>query len=533
MLKVIIRADASLLIGKGHIMRCLTLADKIKAHQCDAEITFMTTPHFGHLDTLIVEKGYNVISLPSPATKLEKNNTSSWLGCTQEEDASACLSNIKTPYDILIVDHYAIDIVWHKLMRNCCEKIMVIDDLANRHYDCDILLDQTLSRNPIDYKSLTPITCLTITGSKYTLLRPEFATTRSKAKQKRKQLKYLPSNFHVLISLGGFDEDNISQMFINALKSLHIEGATFTATLVLSSQSEHLVSIKHAINALPWLTLNLDCSTMSAQMLKADIAIGASGATAWERCCLGLPTLSIETASNQQLVSASLAQRGAIINIGDSQFITQDKIINALNNLISSDSTEIENLTLYERLVKNSFDCCDGKGTERLYKTIMQKLALKSHNGLTLKRADKDDVDIIFKWQSNAEIRKFSRNNKPIEYQEHCHWFSNAISSSNRTIYLIHYESRISGMLRLDDIDDTSCEVSILIDPQEQGKGIALKALNTLTHLGIHRVIHAYVHEDNVSSHKLFTKSNFSKISATKYCLFPFEIKERDESHAK
>ncbi len=530
MLKIAIRADASLLIGKGHIMRCLTLADEIQTHQGDAEITFLTTPHLGNLDQFILEQGFKVISLPSPFDCLEKNNTATWLGRSQEEDAIACQSALKQHYDIIIVDHYAIDIHWHQLMRKYCDKIMVIDDLANRQYDCDILLDQTLSRSDFDYQKLTPTTCSILTGETYTLLRKEFSQARINAQQKRKNLNLLPNAFHVLISLGGFDIDNISQIAISALNVLYSESVSFTATVILSSQSAHLADIKNTVSTLPWITLELDCSTMSVQMINADIAIGASGATAWERCCLGLPTLSIETAKNQSLVSSALVDKGAIINLGYSQDIEVIDIINPFKLLLDKKAAN-NGLSLYKQLINSSFSCCDGKGTARTYQQMQVMIADKA--SVILKPATKCDVDVIFSWQSNPEIRRFSRNTKPVKYQEHCQWFDKAINSTQRKIYLIHTQQNSVGMLRLDDINDSTCEISILVAPNEQGKGIALAALKALETLSITKIIEAYVREDNIASHKLFQSAKFKKVSATKYCLFPKTNNTVTTNHAK
>jgi RimJ/RimL family protein N-acetyltransferase len=175
--------------------------------------------------------------------------------------------------------------------------------------------------------------------------------------------------------------------------------------------------------------------------------------------------------------------------------------------------------TTYKSLVKNSFSCTDGQGIKRVFQQVMD--VIKSTNSMTLQLADKNDVDIIFQWQSNADIRRFSRNSTPIEYQEHCQWFEQAIKSKNRKIYLMSYQQRFVGMLRLDDIDSNSCEISILVAPKEQGKGLALKALNSLTALNIKQEIHAYVHTDNLTSHKLFQKAKFSKIDPNNYCLYP------------
>jgi RimJ/RimL family protein N-acetyltransferase len=88
-------------------------------------------------------------------------------------------------------------------------------------------------------------------------------------------------------------------------------------------------------------------------------------------------------------------------------------------------------------------------------------------------------------------------------------------------------------MLRLDHIDDLIDEISILVDPNEQGKGFALSALKALETLALTKTIEAFVREDNIASHKLFQRAKFKKISATKYCLFPNPPKKVTNNHAR
>jgi UDP-2,4-diacetamido-2,4,6-trideoxy-beta-L-altropyranose hydrolase len=514
MLKIAIRADASLIIGKGHIMRCLTLAHYIKATQqqnnVEVDITFICNNFDGNLNHYIEEQGFSVISLNSEQ-EINKLDTSTWLSRSQQNDAKLCIDNTSIIFDWIIVDHYAIDKNWQQLIQAITHKILVIDDLANRVHDCDVLLDQTLSRDESDYEELTPKACLKLVGGHYTLLRKEFFKHRIKAENKRRNLTSIPFNFHVLITMGGFDLANTSLIAIEALKQLRCTSSKFTATVVLSSQSIHLESLQYCVKGINWLTIELDSQNMATQMLKADIAIGASGATAWERCCLGLPTLSIETAENQKLVSSSLEKQGAIINLGSSNNIEAFTIRNTLVALIDrKDNT-------YESMINKSFISCDGKGVNRVYQQLFKA-------NVTLRPAVKNDLDLIFSWQSNPQIRQYFRNNEPVTYEEHCKWFNQAIINNKYQFYIITYEKNSIGMVRLDNILEQAVEISILISPEFQGKNIAAIALTKIIKKNPLNTIYAYIDINNIASHKLFQKANFTQVSDVSYRLFPAEI---------
>ena len=208
-------------MGTGHVMRCLTLADALS--QRGAECEFICREHPGHLNALITQRGYRA----PPLCMLNSRNFrgqqcwwlahAHWLGATQEEDCQACAPLIQSVQpDWLIVDHYALDERWQKEMRPFCQKIMVIDDLADRQHDCDLLLDQTFGRNSEDYKPFVPEHCQVLCGAEYALLRPEFAQWRAYSLKRREngQLE------HLLINLGGVDKDNISTQILQALLML-------------------------------------------------------------------------------------------------------------------------------------------------------------------------------------------------------------------------------------------------------------------------------------------------------------------------
>lgn len=365
-MRVTFRADASHEIGSGHVMRCLALADALSAD--GAECSFITREHTGDLNTFIKSKGYTVYSFPISSIEnhvqresllsAEKDNVfsskstyGSWLGTLPRHDASQCLEILhRTIPDWLVVDHYALDSSWESMLRNNCNKLMVIDDLANRKHDCDLLVDQTLNRNAEEYRDLVPSSCHLLCGSHYALLRPEFSELREYSLKRRKRGPFKK----ILISLGGVDKDNLSGLVLEWLSSYSLP-EDITITIVLGEKAPWINKIEKQVKLMPWPTeLIVGTSRMASLMADSDLAIGAAGTTAWERCCMGLPSIVFIQASNQLLVSHQLERKGAAI------------VIDLQNNPKESLKYAISKFTdgcfYLLQMVKNSAEVTNGTG---------------------------------------------------------------------------------------------------------------------------------------------------------------------------
>jgi UDP-2,4-diacetamido-2,4,6-trideoxy-beta-L-altropyranose hydrolase len=189
---------------------------------------------------------------------------------------------------------------------------MVIDDLADRVHDCDLLLDQTYGRTEDDYRSLVPGHCTRLTGSKYALLRPEFAELREYSLQRRKNTGLN----RILITMGGIDKDNSTGKVLAVLKQCELSNNLCT-TVVMGQNSPWLSSVKEVAAEMPWATeVLVNVKDMARQMADSDLCIGAAGSTVWECCCLGLPTLLFVLADNQRLVARNLQDAGAVRLLG-------------------------------------------------------------------------------------------------------------------------------------------------------------------------------------------------------------------------
>jgi UDP-2,4-diacetamido-2,4,6-trideoxy-beta-L-altropyranose hydrolase len=342
-------------------MRCLTLADVLK--QKGAEVSFICREHAGNLISFIQEKGFNVHALAkvSRPADFQKNDTklfhAEWLGTSQEQDAQACqplLEKIKP--DWLVVDHYALDQTWQACLKPTYKKLMVIDDLADRVHQCDVLLDQTFGRQESDYRQLVPSTCKLLMGSQFALLRPEFAQWRAYSLQRREN----PEFKSLLITMGGVDADNVTGQVLESLKEIQLPD-DIGITVIMGSTAPHLNAVREVAESMPYLTqVKVGVVNMAEIMANADFAIGAAGATTWERCALGLPAIHVILAKNQQKIAFTLAEQSIALAV------EKTELLKSLPTVLTQ---SMRQLTL---LSKNASLIVDGQGCQLVANKLLQ-----------------------------------------------------------------------------------------------------------------------------------------------------------------
>ncbi|MEQ6890043.1 UDP-2,4-diacetamido-2,4,6-trideoxy-beta-L-altropyranose hydrolase [Halomonas sp. CS7] len=315
------RADASLQIGSGHVMRCLTLAEALRKR--GAECHFLCREHPGHALALLQARGFAVHRLPTgqpgaPAAAGQPSRTpqpahADWLGTTWEADAAQCIKVVqRLAPDWLVVDHYALDARWEVRVTPADCRLLVIDDLADREHHADLLLDQNLGRRVEDYAGLVPAHCRCLIGPRHALLRPEFARLRETSLARRRT----PRLRELLITLGGVDKDNATTDVLSALSDCPLPDDC-RITLVMGASAPWRDAVQAKAATLPWPTeVVVNVTNMAEHMASANLAIGAAGSTSWERCCLGLPTLMVVLAENQQPIAEALDAAGVAVNLG-------------------------------------------------------------------------------------------------------------------------------------------------------------------------------------------------------------------------
>lgn len=259
--------------------------------------------------------------------------------------------------DLLVIDNYDLDLKYEKHFRQFAKKIMVIDDLANRKHDCDVLLDQTYGRDPNDYKNLVPDGCKILAGSDYVLLRKEFILMRPKAIEKRRNTKEIK---RILISMGGSCQNDHILKALEIVKQSEFAG---NIDVVLGFDENNLDQIKeYAKSMANKIDFHVNAN-MAELMYEADLAIGAAGSSVWESCCLGLPVAMFILSSDQKIISNNLHRDGYAVCLGDIEIIdiyfTSNKLKNLIKNILD---------VLYLRL--RSFGICDKKGVHLIMQNI-------------------------------------------------------------------------------------------------------------------------------------------------------------------
>lgn len=363
-MNVTFRVDASLQIGSGHVMRCLTLAESLRK-RC-ANVSFISRELPGNLISLVKSKGFMVYNLPY---KGEESNSadpnlphSEWLGVNWKTDSAetkALLVKEKQDIDWLVIDHYALDLEWEKEIRLYVKKIMVIDDLADRYHDCDLLLDQNLYDDMgTRYQGLIPEDCQTMLGPQFALLRPEFAEARKNLKDRDGTV------CRILIFLGGSDLTDETSKVLAAINLLNRRD--IVADVVIGVNNLNRYKIESTISGMPQVSCHYNVSNMAEFMVSADLFIGAAGITTWERCCLGLPSLVMTVADNQVQVMKDMAKYGLLYLIGENNKVDKYAIKDCLQYFL-------ENPSILKKYTDKSMKLVDGLGADKCADIILNK----------------------------------------------------------------------------------------------------------------------------------------------------------------
>jgi UDP-2,4-diacetamido-2,4,6-trideoxy-beta-L-altropyranose hydrolase len=330
--QIAFRTDSSFTLGAGHLFRCLTLADALR--QRGASVFFICVELPGNLNKFIENQGYGVHRLP-PQMSGDKGISSSLhphgSGIDWKIDAKNTLAVLAgmPMLSWLIVDHYALDMRWEGQMRPFTGKIMIIDDLADRPHDCDLLLDQNqyegLDRR---YDGLVPDHCERLLGPRYALLRPEFAAARKTLRHRDGRVR------RIFVFFGGSDLSNETAKALEAIRLMN--RSDIAVDVVVGASNPKGDQIREICQRMPNTCFHLQVENMAELMALADLAIGAGGTTTWERCFLGLPTLALVLADNQREVAEAMSTAGAMRNVGWHADVTSTGLAEALRMALAS-----------------------------------------------------------------------------------------------------------------------------------------------------------------------------------------------------
>ncbi len=326
-MKIVFRVDSSAQIGSGHLMRCLTLAKRLQKEK-KADIYFIMRQLEGNLISLVEKQGFSIFRLPIGPSFKNLIGYERWLTVKSSFDAEQTISCIKQLDQVewLMVDHYAVDQSWERKLRPFVKNIMVIDDLANRQHDCDILLDQNFYLDQeTRYNGLVPQNCKLLLGPSYAILRDEFYEARKKMRRRDGSIH------NILVSFGGSDLTNETIKTLRAIERL--KWKDILVNVVVGKNHPHQEEVRTFCGQHPYMNYFSQINHMAYLMNEADLAIGAGGTTTWERCFLGLPALVIAIAENQVKMCEDCAQRAFILYLGKNRETTSLTIYRAILGL--------------------------------------------------------------------------------------------------------------------------------------------------------------------------------------------------------
>jgi len=474
-------------------MRCLTLADELKKN--GAQIRFVSRDLPDHLRDMLVAKGIDLLSLKNTASASQIDNLahSAWLGTSQAFDAQDTIQVLSGhSWDWLVVDHYALDARWESTMRETAKRIMVIDDIADRQHNCDVLLDQNFYIDmQVRYIGKVPAHCQLLLGPRYALLREEFRKLREQIKPRTGTVK------RILVFFGGVDADNYTGLAIKALTDMKLEEVH--VDVVIGAQHPFRAGIETNCKVRGFVC-HVQTAKMAELMAAADLAIGAGGTAIWERSCLGLPSISLCVAENQRKQIRDAAEVGLLYApSNDNNLIAL--IQNHTNGLL-------ENSALLKLISNAEMNAVDGKGVARI-------ISAMEIGGIEIRQVTEQDSQQLFDWRNHPTIRAVSKNNNPIVWQDHQKWFGAVVADQNRELLIGINANQPVGVVRFDKDGDVA-EVSIYLVPEGgfkgQGRNLLSSAERWLKANRPHiKSIRASVLNENTVSKNLFLGANYRK----------------------
>lgn len=515
---VAFRADSSARIGSGHLMRTLTLADELRRR--NVETIFVSREHPGHLIDRLESSGHAVRRLPPPVGEPKaRGEYAQWLAVPWEVDAQETAAALQgASPNWLVVDHYALGDEWQTAVRRCVGQVMVIDDLADRRHNAEVLLDQGFygEATAARYDGLVPDRAKKLLGPRYALVAREFSEAREKREARDGTIR------RVLIFFGGSDSTNETVKVLQALSVPQL--GELEVAVVLGSNHPDPESIRTRVAKRPRTELHENLETLAQAMSRADLMIGAGGTTTWERCTLGLPAISIPIAENQRGATEALAAAGVHATMARGIETTTDEWSAAITAL-TRDPAAVRGMA--DRAARVT----DGRGAQRVARILLGKAALD----IKMRRVCRADETMLLEWANDPEVRAQSFTSAPIQPESHARWLSHKLQDPD-TIFLIGEDEGglPIGQVRF-DIDraqprsEGQAVISISVDSAFRGCGfgdaLLAAALRELDKAEPRATPVALVRPENRKSRQLFSRLNFSESPDRRGGALVFELR--------
>lgn len=428
--RVVFRTDATPEIGLGHFSRCLSLARVLAGH--GASVSFvMRAPDRG----LAGQLADAAISCHAIGADLAPGS---------DEDAEAtrvCIADGERP--LLVVDHYKIGGSWESRLRPSVGKLAVIDDLADRPHDCDILIDQNKLFDTDAYEKLIPPSAKALVGPRYALLRPEFAEWRAIPRHRDGRLS------RILVSFGGSDPAGHTAAVLDALQPRLLE--LEAVDVLVGPLNSRLDELRRYEDDSGKIRLHIGATNIAELLHGADLAIGGGGVMSWERLCLSVPSLAFGIVSNQVENVRDLMRLGVAVGTPDMPRPEPAAIARWLDVLWEAPE-------LLRGMSERGAAIVDGVGVRRVANRLLSE-------ALSFRTATQEDSLSIHTWRNHPAIRRVSGSSAEIALDDHQRWFARSLANPARLILIAELDGLAVGVARF-DIEGSEATISIFKDPE-------------------------------------------------------------------
>jgi UDP-2,4-diacetamido-2,4,6-trideoxy-beta-L-altropyranose hydrolase len=352
--KVVLRTDASVQIGTGHFTRCLTLANALRAR--GAETTFVARHLTAGSGDRLEAEGHR-LQLIEGGGHPDELAHSNWLGGGQTFDADQTLQLLTgTVVDWVIVDHYALDARWERLVRSKASRILAIDDLADRAHDVDLLLDQNFYSDSAErYAAHLSARCRPLLGPQFALLRPEFLQARALTKVRSNGVR------KILVFFGGVDFTDATGRVIDGLDRAFDKAFALAVVIGAAHPKREEIARKCVERG---HECHVQTDRIAGLMVEADLAIGAPGSATWERCAVGLPAIILSLAKNQRAIAEGVVEHGAALYVGEDDAAAAARVVSLVEELIK-DNEKLAAISIA------ALSLVDARGTDRVVDAML------------------------------------------------------------------------------------------------------------------------------------------------------------------
>ena len=488
-MKLVFRVDASTQIGTGHVMRCLALAQAWQ--DAGGQPIFVMTTEAQALKSRLRSEGMEVINL------------SVQMGSAEDAKETATLAQ-HLGATWVVVDGYHFGAEYQQIIKNFGLNLLFFDDYGHAaHYYADIVLNQNISASESLYANREPYTQLLL-GTRYALLRREFWQWREWRREMPTQAR------KILVTLGGSDPDNVTLKVIQALRLVEVHG--IEAVVVVGGSNPHYEQLQLAteVSHVP-IRLERNAANMPELIAWADVAITGGGSTTWELAFMGLPSLIIVLADNQQAIAEKLGEMGVMVNLGWHEAVSAAKIKEAITSLsLSHTELPITPATRAE-MCKRGQELVDGEGTGRVLMHLEGKV-------LRLRPVREDDCKLLWQWANDPEVRASAFSSDSISWEKHVQWFTHKLHDINCHIFIaLDSQDTPIGQVRFDTHNDEQAEIDVSLAQEKRGVGYGKFLINTAVKVLFSRTaiqaVHAFIKPSNEASIRAFEKANFTRTS--------------------